>query len=330
MRRGRLASATRASGIAAGSAGWCVVCFFVIAAMTAMPAGAGCPPGAARGAEPTALVLSGGGAKGAWDAGVARGLVDAGVPIRVVAGSSAGALNAVMLADGRLDRLEALWRTVTRDHVFFLRPAVIFAGLLPGWLTAATLTRSSSLLDPAPLRELIASTLDLDRVRRSAIRALVVTTDLVRREPKVFDNASVTLDALMAATALPGVFPPVTVDGQVLVDGGLVARAPVLEALASGVPVRRAIVAAAYATAERGRAPAGLRAALEEAFETAMVHQIGRDVELARLRHPDVDVQVIVPSAPLDVRPLDFDPDALSRAFERGVADARACVGDGG
>ena len=95
-----------------------------------------CRVTAVEGNVPTALVLSGGGAKAAWDAGVMRGLLDAGVPIALVAGSSAGALNAVMLADGRLDRLEALWRTVTREQVYSLRPGVVFAGLLPGWLTA--------------------------------------------------------------------------------------------------------------------------------------------------------------------------------------------------
>lgn len=289
-------------------------------------AGAECRLAAAARDVPTALVLSGGGAKAAWDAGVIRGLVDAGVPIALVAGSSAGALNAVMLADGRLDRLETLWRTVTREHVYFLKPGVVFAGLLPGWGTALALGSMSSLMHPGPLRELIASTIDLDRVRGSMTRVVVVTTDLVRRQPRVFDNATVTVDVLMAATALPGVFPPVEVDGDWLVDGGLVARAPVLEALERGAGVRRAIVAVSYATGEGGRQPAGMRAALEEAFETAMVHQIGRDVELARRRHPDVDIQVLAPSAPLDLRPLDFDPERLSRAFDRGAADAKACV----
>jgi NTE family protein len=275
---------------------------------------------------PTALVLSGGGAKAAWDAGVVRGLVDAGVRITLVAGSSAGALDGVMLADGRLDRLESMWRTMTRDRVYVIKPGVVFSGLLPGWATAAMLSHVSSLMDPSPLRELVASTVDFDRVRRSLVRVVVVTTDLVSREPRIFDNASVTLDALMAATALPGVFPPVEVNGHALVDGGLVGRAPVIEALEQAQNVRRAVVAVSYAADENGRRPKGLRVALEEAFETAMVHQIRRDVELARHRHPDVDVQVLTPSAPLDLRPLDFEPDVLSRAFDRGVADAKACV----
>ena len=78
---------------------------------------------------PVALVFSGGGAKGAWEAGVAAALIEGGVPVRVVAGSSSGALNAVMIADGRIERLESLWRSLTRDQVYSLRPSVFFAGL---------------------------------------------------------------------------------------------------------------------------------------------------------------------------------------------------------
>jgi NTE family protein len=289
-------------------------------------AAAACEPGRAGLDAPVALVLSGGGAKGAWEAGVAAALIEHGVPVRLVAGSSAGALNAAMLADGRLERLRALWRTLSRDQVYALRPGVFFAGLLPGWLTLLALDHAGSLFDPAPLRELVVSNLDLDRVRASPRRLLVVTTDLARRSPHVFDNATITVDALMAAAAVPGAFPPVAVDGVLLVDGGLTGRAPVLEALATGVPIGRALVLLSYAADETGQAPTRLRRTLEEAFETAMVHQIRRDTELASFRHPGVDVQLLRPSAPLRLRPLDFDGAGMAEALERGRADARRCL----
>jgi NTE family protein len=275
---------------------------------------------------PVALVLSGGGAKGAWEAGAAVTLIEAGVPVRLVAGSSAGALTAAMLADGRLDRLQQLWRSLSRAQVFTLRPGVFFAGLLPGWLTLLTLDHAGSLFDPAPLRDLITTTLDLGRVRDSPIRLLVVTTDLARRASRVFDNATVSVDALMAAAAVPGAFPPVAVDGVLLVDGGLTGRAPVLEALATGVPIGRALVLLSYAADELGQAPTRLRRTLEEAFETAMVHQIRRDAELAGFRHPEVDVQLLVPASPLRLRPLDFDTAGMADALARGRADALRCL----
>ena len=289
-------------------------------------ASAECGPSPLPADTPIALVLSGGGAKGAYEAGVAAVLVERGVPIRLVAGSSAGALNAAMIAAGRLDRLETLWRGLTRDRVYSLRPRVFFAGLLPGWLTLLTLDRAGSLFDPEPLRELIDASLDLERIRTSPVRLLVVTTDLARREPRVFDNRTVTREALMAAAAVPGAFPAVDVGGTLLMDGGLTGRAPVLEALAAGTPEARAVVVMSYAPEERGIAPTTMRHALEEAFEMGMIHQIRRDVELARLKFPAVEVQLLTPSAPLALRPLDFDPAAIARALARGRADAAACL----
>jgi NTE family protein len=275
---------------------------------------------------PAALILSGGGAKGAWEAGVAAALIERGLPLRLVAGSSAGALNAAMVADGRLDRLQGLWRTVTREQVYTLRPSVVFAGLLPGFLTLLALDRAGSLLDPSPLRALITEAIDLDRVRASSVELLVVATDLTRYDKRAFDNRTVSVDALMAATAVPGAFPPVRVDGVPLVDGGLTGRAPVLEALALGRPIGRAIVVMSYAPDEHASAPTTLRRTLEESLELAMIHAIRRDVELARLRHPDVDVQLLTPSAPLMLRPLDFDTERMVRALERGRADAQTCL----
>jgi NTE family protein len=289
-------------------------------------ASAACAPARAGPEASLALVLSGGGAKGAYEAGVAAALVKAGTPIRLVAGSSAGALNAAMIADGRLDQLETLWRTLTREQVYALRPSVVFGGLLPGWLALLALDRAGSLFDPGPLRELLRASLDLARVRASPVQLLVVATDLERREKRLFDNRSLTIDALMAAVAVPGAFPPVRVDGDLLVDGGITSRAPVLDALESGAPVDRALVVLSYGAGERGERPDTMRRSLEEAFEMAMIHQIRRDTELARLRYPAVDVQVLTPSAPLRLRPLDFEPAGLSRALDLGRADGTACV----
>lgn len=273
-----------------------------------------------------ALVLSGGGAKGAYEAGVAAAFVERGLPIRLVAGSSAGALNAAMIASGRSDRLETLWRGVTREQVYSLRAPIFFAGFLPGWLTLLVLSETTALFDPSPLRELIGASLDFDQIRASPIHLLVTATDLVRREKRVFDNATVTVDALMAASAVPGLFPSVEVDGAMLVDGGLTGRAPILEALEADPSLGRAVVVMSYAPTERGAPPTSMRRALEESFELIMIQQIRRDTELAQLRHPGVDVQLLTPSSPLSLRPLDFDAEAMARLLALGRADAQTCL----
>lgn len=304
-----------------------VVAFALLAALMApSPAAAGCTFSDVDPATPMALVLSGGGAKGAYEAGVAAVFVERGLPLRLVAGSSAGALNAAMIASGRADRLEALWRSVTREQVYSLRLPLFLAGFLPGWLTLLVLNETQALFDPAPLRELISASLDFERIQASPIRLLVTATDLARREKRVFDNRTVTVDVLMAASAVPGLFPPVEVDGAMLVDGGITGRAPVLEALEADASLGRAVVVMSYAPTELGAEPTTIRRALEESFELVMIQQIRRDTELARLRHPAVNVQLLTPSSPLLLRPLDFDAEAMARLLALGRADALACI----
>lgn len=297
----------------------------MLAALGMPPAAlATCVPTPVGPAVPTALILTGGGAKGAYEAGALAALSERGLPIRLVAGSSAGALTAAMVAAGRADRLEATWRTLRREQIYSLRTPVFFAGLLPGWLTLRALSGTSSLLDPKPLRETIAASVELDRIRSSPIGLLVTATDMVRRQTRAFDNRTVTVEALVASAAVPGLFPAVEVDGAFLVDGGLTGRAPVLEAL-EAAPVGRALVVLSYAPDEPGASAMTLRRSLEEAFETAMLHQIHRDIELARLKHPAIDIQLLTPSAPLKLRPLEFDHDGITRALALGRADAQAC-----
>ena len=275
-----------------------------------------------------ALIFSGGGAKGAYEAGVAAAFVSKGVPIRLVAGTSAGALNATLVAAGQVDLLEEMWRSITREQVYQLRPSVFFMGLLPGWLTLWRVNAAGSLFDPSPLRELIEARADLDRVRRSSIRLVIVTADLGRRTKRLFDNESVSVDALMASVAVPGAFPPALVDGSLLFDGGLTGRAPVLDALESGVDVNRAVVIMSYAEGEQGSPPTTIRRAVEAAFEMGMVTQITREVELARFRYPQVEIHLLTPTVPLDLRPLEFEPPALARALEQGKADGLACLSE--
>jgi NTE family protein len=269
------------------------------------------------------VVFAGGGAKAAYEAGLGLALHERGVVPAAIAGTSAGAVNAALLAAGEAERLAELWRTIRREDVFAYRAPAVLGGLLPGWLGLRLLARTRGLLDPEPLRATLARHVDLQRVRASPIAVLVVATDLVSGTAERFDNATLTLDTLVASATVPGLFPPVTAGDRMLVDGGVVQRAPVLELLAAH-PLDRLLVVAAY----RSEAPreATLQPVVERAIELALAREIERDVELARLRHPRVDVQVLAPSSPLRVRPLDFDGARLGPLVELGRADGRRCL----
>ena len=275
----------------------------------------------------TALVFSGGGAKGAYEAGVAQVFTARGIPITLVAGSSAGALNAAMLAAGQVDELEEIWTSLSSEQLFRLRTSIWLSGFLPGWLTLWTLNQAGSLFDVTPLRSFLEARIDLERVRSSKIRLLVVTADLTNRRKRSFDNQTVSHDALLASVAVPGAFPPVDLNGELLFDGGLVGRAPVVELLEhfQGV-AERVIVIMSYAEGEVGEPPVTIRRALESAFEMAQTHQILRDVELARLKFPSVEIQLLQPSRPLNLRPLEFSSPQLMEVYQQGRADAADCL----
>ena len=113
------------------------------------------------------VVFAGGGAKAAYEAGLGLVLHERGVVPVAIAGTSAGAINATLLAAGEAERLAELWRTIRREDVFAYRAPAVLGGLLPGWLGLRLLARARGLLDPAPLRATLARHVDLERDRKS-------------------------------------------------------------------------------------------------------------------------------------------------------------------
>jgi len=285
-----------------------------------------CHPGENNRSASTGLVFSGGGAKGAYEAGVALGLKERGVSVTAVAGSSAGALNAALVASGQEELLVKLWREVSNDQVYRLPWSMGLAGLLPGWVTLWYLDHTGALFDLSPLRALLAERVDLARLRQAEIRLFVVALDLVAGEKRIFTNRDITHDVLLASASVPGVFAPVAVDGQLLVDGGLMDRAPLLDLLELVGPVDRALTVVGYGDPTPLAPPLTLRRILERTLELALPYQIVKDAELARHRRPDVAIHLLFPSEPLWLRPLEFEGERIARAVELGRKDAHACL----
>lgn len=249
------------------------------------------------------LVLSGGGAKGSFEAGVVAGLEAAGLTPQVVSGTSAGALNAAGIAAGfDADRLAALWTSVRDRDVFRMRRDVWrlprLRGLVEGGNLAGRLLATVGwtwFLDTAPLRRTLVRVLGGERVPVRDGLAVAVsavekpTGELIRftnvAPPPHRDNdryrvVDLHVDHLLASAAIPLVFRPGRVDGTAFWDGGMVANTPLAPALAYEPD---AVIVVTTATRERpAPRPAHLGAALSLLIDNVQRHSLLGDLARAQ------------------------------------------------
>ncbi len=173
----------------------------------------------------TVFVLGGGGNLGAVQVGMLQALVEAGITPDAVVGTSIGSLNGAFFAGhGDLAGTEALrelWLTVRRQDVFPTNVRNITQGLF---------NHQNHLFASDAVRRLILrADLGFSRLEEAPIGLHVVATDLCRVEAVMLSSGDV-VTALLASAAIPGLFPPVEIDGRTLVDGGVLANVPVAQA----------------------------------------------------------------------------------------------------
>jgi NTE family protein len=193
--------------------------------------------------KPLNLALQGGGSHGALTWGVLdRLLEDDRLAIRAISGTSAGAMNAVALADGMAsggrggarESLHALWKAVSESARFSPVQRSPFDRLTgnysldqsPGYLFLESMSRMFSPYDLNPLginplRGLLADQIDFDRVNALTELSVHVTATNVRTgRPRVFGPGELSADAVLASACLPQMFPAVEIDGEAYWDGG--------------------------------------------------------------------------------------------------------------
>jgi NTE family protein len=179
-------------------------------------------------AERTAFVLAGGGSRGAVQVGMLAELVDRGIHASRVYGASVGAINGAAYCgspnrDG-MKKLDDVWRNLSGETVF---PR----GRVHGpWMF---LQHRSSVHANSGLRRIIDDGVTFERLEDAEIPLEVVTTSLTNGEERWIADGPV-VDALLASAAIPAIFPPVAIDGDLLVDGGVVNNVPISRAIAGG------------------------------------------------------------------------------------------------
>ncbi|WP_234051187.1 MULTISPECIES: patatin-like phospholipase family protein [unclassified Xanthobacter] len=202
-----------------------------------------------------ALVFQGGGALGAYQAGVYEALAEVGCEPNWISGVSIGAINSAIIAgntpENRVPRLREFWETISghkapywapegdifrqmrnqmsatltilRGQPGFFRPRVPNPWLLPAGATGAT-----SFYDTSPLRDTLLRLVDFDLINSGVKRFSVGAVNVRTGNFIYFDNKETVIapEHIMASGALPPGFPAVKIDGEYYWDGGVVSNTP--------------------------------------------------------------------------------------------------------
>jgi NTE family protein len=290
----------------------------------------------ASGANPAGLILTGGGARAAYQVGVlkciAELLPDPTVnPFPIICGTSAGAINAASLAcysrdfAKSVDHLRSVWENFHAHQVYRSDPWGIgrtgahwLGALVAGWVVRSS---PRSLLDNAPLRELLAHRLPLEDIDAAiacgALTALCITAsgyasgqsvnffqagegvEPWARQQRVSARAQITVDHLLASSAIPFIFPAVKIHREYFGDGSMRQIAPISPAIHLGAS--RILVIGAGRIHEptdrvRGEAYPSLAQVAGHALSSIFLDSLNVDIErVLRINHT---LSLIPPDAP--------------------------------
>lgn len=212
----------------------------------------------------TALVLQGGGALGAYQAGVYEVLSDAGYEPHWIAGISIGGINAAIIVgnkpEDRLPRLKDFWHGITPPLIapppelgetthqnfnrisalataFFGVPGFFRPRFPPAFVQPQGAPGALSFYDTSPLRATLERLIDFDLINCNRAPRLSLGAVNIRSANFVyFDNTdrNITVDHVMASAALPPAFPPIEIEGEHFWDGGIVSNTPLSYVLGEG------------------------------------------------------------------------------------------------
>lgn len=300
----------------------------------------------------TILVLQGGGALGAYQAGVFEGLAEAGITPNWIAGVSIGAVNAALIAgnatEKRVERLREFWNLVTsglpadlpdeylpadplRRWMNRMNAAACAALGVPGFYTPrvppavlapAGSGEALSVYDTSALESTLERLIEFRRIDTGPIRLSLGAVDLETGNSAYFDSLETPICPrhVMASGALPPAFAPVEIDGQHYWDGGLVSNSPLWYVLDNAPPMRALIVQVDLFSAE-GSLPRDLDEVMARrkdiVYSSKTRFNTARVRELQRLRS---SLHRLLPKIPADLRD-DADVKALERMCDRTHID---------
>jgi NTE family protein len=271
------------------------------------------------------LVLQGGGALGAYQAGVYQALDEAGIEPDWVIGTSIGAINAGIIAGNRpgdrLPRLREFW-----DRMRHSPAAQLLAGV-PGWgaMAANALTvlggvpaffrpnpwaflgvpltpEAAGYYTTAPLEATLRDLIDAEVLSACTTRLTVGAANVRTAEMRYFDSRDMALSIrhIMASGALPPAFPAVRIDGELYWDGGILSNTPV-EAVFDDKPRRSGLVFTVNIWQPNGPEPTDIMQVLSRQkdlqYASRAKSQVMRQKQIHRLRHVIAELARKLPEA---------------------------------
>jgi NTE family protein len=273
------------------------------------------------------LVLQGGGALGAYQAGVYQALHEAGIEPDWIIGTSIGAINAALIAgntpENRLPRLANFWKRMEQN------PTTGFRGIFPGieknWLYWVALTcgipgffrpnplahagchfplgaEHAGYYSTAPLEATLGELVDFNLINHGKTRLTVGAAHVRTSQMRYFDSrdGELNLQHIMASGALPPAFPARRIDGELYWDGGILSNTPV-EVVFDDTQRRSALIFAVQLWNPVGDEPTTIAKVLNRQkdvqYSSRIASQITRHQQVHRLRHVINDLVARLPEA---------------------------------
>lgn len=258
-------------------------------------------------------MFSGGGPLGALQVGALKAMADHGIRPDLAVGTSVGALNAAWTSHDPspvgLQRLESNWLTMREGDLF---PGGRFKA---SW--ARMLVRGNRVFENSGLKRAIVETLGDARFEDMQVPLAVTATDLDTGEERVFNSGPVLLP-LLASAAMPGIFPPVVIDGHTYTDGGVANNVPIAPAVTMGATTLYVMDATSHSLQKRPlNRPMDY---LLHAFSLAR----GQRLTLERAFYQDKVRIIMLPSAKLDFfvpfASMEYTPRLIETAYNQTSA----------
>lgn len=278
----------------------------------------------------TAFVFSSGGARGALQVGGARALLERGITPDVIVGTSIGSWNGAMLARNPtlegVEQLAKIWDNLTTSRILLGWEPHLPSAAVPAYTGALFVTAIRrvtqgypSLYSDAGLRQVFSEHLAGAHFEDMAIPFRAIAANLSTGGLTVFGRGPIEL-ALLASSAIPGIFPPVSIAGEILVDGGALESASIDTAIQLGAR-RIFVLDAGYdvtseleeqlhvllaRSSRNGHQPNAHALAVILERTLAMMGRFQLEQAIKRIP-PGIELHVLRPSATMDETTLDFD-----------------------